>query len=79
MGLSVMLGALIPLSSFFFFEGISGIIPAIIITLTGLFLLGAFKSKYTNENWFGSGLEILIVGGLAAGAGYIIGNLFGGI
>ena len=79
MGLAVMLGALIPLSSFFFFEGISGIIPAIIITLTGLFLVGAFKSKYTNENWFKSGLEILIIGGLAAGAGYIIGSLFSGI
>jgi len=79
MGLSVMFGALIPLSSFFFFEGIAGIIPAIIITLTGLFLLGVFKSKYTNKPWLDSGLEILIIGGLAAGAGYFIGSLFGRI
>ncbi len=79
MGLSVIVGALIPLSSFFFFEGSAGIIPAIIVTLTGLFLLGAFKSNYTNKKWFGSGLEMLIVGGLAAGAGYIIGSMFSGI
>ena len=42
-------------------------------------MLGAFKSKYTNKNWFESGLEILIIGGLAAGAGYIIGSLFSGL
>jgi len=76
MGLSVMLGALIPLSSFFFFDGVSGIIPAIIVTLTGLFLVGAFKSTYTNKSWLTSGLEILFVGGIAAGAGYFIGSLF---
>lgn len=79
MGLSVIIGALIPLSSFFFFEGASGIVPAVGITLTGLFLLGALKSKYTDSKWFSSGLEMLIVGGLAASAGYIIGNMFGGI
>jgi len=77
MGFSVILGALIPLISFFFFEGVAGIIPAIIITLIGLFLLGAFKSKYTNKSWLNSGLEILLIGGLAAGAGYFIGSLFG--
>ncbi len=79
MGLSVIIGALIPLSSFFFFESTAGIVPAVIITLIGLFLLGVFKSNYTNNKWFGSGLEMLIVGGLAASAGYIIGTMFGGI
>ena len=79
MGISVMIGALLPLTSFFIFEGTSGIIPAIAFTLTGLFLLGVIKAEYTNKNWFKSGLEVLIIGGLAATAGYIVGNIFSGI
>ncbi|WP_040212637.1 VIT1/CCC1 transporter family protein [Clostridium polynesiense] len=49
---------------------------AIACFLTGatLFALGALKVKITEENWIKSGLEMLIVGGLAAGAAYIIGN-----
>ena len=40
-----------------------------------LFCLGALKVKITRRNWFKSGLEMLIVGGLAAAAAYAIGAL----
>lgn len=50
-----------------------------ILTSLTLFILGALKVKVTGKNWFKSGLEMLIVGGLAAGAAYGVGILLGGI
>ena len=76
MAFSVIVGAGIPLLAFLFWESKHGIIPAIGVTLIGLFVLGAFKSKFTMKNWFRSGFEIMIVGFIAATVGYLIGNLF---
>lgn len=50
-----------------------------ILTSLTLFVLGALKVKVTGKNWLISGLEMLIVGGLAAGAAYGIGILLSGI
>ncbi|MCT8975374.1 VIT1/CCC1 transporter family protein [Clostridium sp. CX1] len=50
-----------------------------ILTALTLFILGALKVKITGKNWIRSGLEMLIVGGLAAGAAYLIGALFSGL
>ena len=49
-----------------------------ILTFTTLFILGAVKTVVTKGNWFKSGLEMLIVGGLAAMAAYGIGVVLGG-
>ena len=76
MGISVIIGAAIPLSVFLFTESREGVIPAILITLLGLFVLGALKTKYTLRHWFRSGMEVLMVGCIAAGAGYVLGSVF---
>jgi VIT1/CCC1 family predicted Fe2+/Mn2+ transporter len=49
--------------------------------LTGLtlFTLGALKVRITTRNWFASGLEMLVVGGLAAAAAYGIGLALSGL
>jgi len=49
--------------------------------LTGatLFGLGAFKTSITGKSWFVSGLEMLLVGGIAAVAAYGMGLLLGGL
>ena len=49
--------------------------------LTGvtLFILGSLKYRFTLRNPFVSGLEMLIVGGLASGAAYLIGILLSGL
>lgn len=52
---------------------------SIILTSMTLFILGALKVKVTGKNWAKSGLEMLLVGGLAAGAAYAMGVLFSGI
>ncbi len=52
---------------------------ACILTGLTLFTLGALKVKVTGKEWFTAGLEMLIVGGLAATAAYGIGALLSGL
>ncbi|MEN6364401.1 MAG: VIT1/CCC1 transporter family protein [Rectinema sp.] len=52
---------------------------ACILTAATLFGLGAAKTRITGRNWFVSGLETLLVGGIAALAAYGMGALLGGI
>ncbi|MCX7023158.1 MAG: VIT1/CCC1 transporter family protein [Spirochaetes bacterium] len=52
---------------------------AVTLTACTLFALGAFKTRLTGKNWIVSGLETLVVGGLAASAAYLVGALLGGL
>jgi predicted membrane protein (TIGR00267 family) len=76
MGISVIIGAAIPLSAFLIWESTAGIIPAISVTLFGLFTLGAYKGKSVKKSPLRSGIEMALIGGIAAFAGFLIGNLF---
>ena len=76
MGVSVIIGATIPLSTFLIWESKAGIIPAICITLIGLFALGAYKGTSVKKSPLRSGLEMALIGGLAALVGFLIGNAF---
>lgn len=51
------------------------------LALSGLalFVLGAAKVFVTARNWFRSGIEMLAVGGLAAGVAYLVGFLLRGL
>ncbi len=50
-------------------------LTASILTGLTLFVLGALKTGLTGRRWFRSGLEMLVVGGAAAAAAYVIGYL----
>jgi VIT1/CCC1 family predicted Fe2+/Mn2+ transporter len=52
---------------------------ASLLTAITLFVLGALKVGITGRNWARSGLEMLLVGGIAALAAYAIGDLLGGL
>ncbi len=52
---------------------------ATVLTGITLFVLGSLRSYFTGKNWFVSGLEMLIVGGIAAGAAYLIGFALQGL
>jgi VIT1/CCC1 family predicted Fe2+/Mn2+ transporter len=54
-------------------------VVSIILSAAALFALGAAKVLITERNWFRSGLEMLAVGGLAAGVAYLIGYLLRGL
>jgi vacuolar iron transporter family protein len=52
---------------------------AALLTGVTLFALGSIKVRITGRNWFLSGLETLVIGGVAAAAAYGIGVLLGGL
>ncbi len=75
-GVSAIIGSLIPLVPFFFTPIGPAIYIAIVISALTLFVIGAVKARMTIGNWGRSGLEMMIIGTVAALAGYAIGFLF---
>ena len=58
----------------FFYSNISNAFGiSVVLTLLALFVLGSVKSRITDQNWLKSGVETLIIGGIAASAAYGIG------
>ena len=52
---------------------------ACVLTGITLFVLGAQKVRITGKNWLISGMETLIIGGVAASAAYLVGKLLSGV
>lgn len=52
---------------------------ACVLTGLTLFVLGAQKARVTKRSWIRSGVEMLIIGGIAAAAAYGIGALLQGL
>lgn len=75
-GVSYVVGGLIPLSPYFFVAtGIEGLRISAAITLVCLFIFGYFKSKMTGVNPWGGALRVMIIGALAAGCAFGIARL----
>ncbi|MCI0521128.1 MAG: VIT1/CCC1 transporter family protein [Chloroflexi bacterium] len=68
-----LLGLFLPISSGAAFPA------ALVLSGLALFGLGAAKVRVTHLNPWRSGLEMLVVGGLAAGVAYVVGALLKGI
>jgi VIT1/CCC1 family predicted Fe2+/Mn2+ transporter len=52
---------------------------SIVLSAAALFGLGAAKVMVTERSWIRSGLEMLLVGGLAAGVAFLVGYLLSGL
>ncbi len=74
---ATVVGSLIPLIPFFFLTVKMGIVVAMLISMLGLFVAGSLKAKLTIGSWKKSGVEMMIIGSLAALAGYGVGTLLG--
>ncbi len=75
-GLSYVIGGLIPLSAYFFTStSQQGLLYSTIITLICLVIFGLIKSKLTGQPLFRGALRVTIVGALAAGAAFAIAKL----
>lgn len=46
------------------------------LTMASFFGIGAVKSRWSLNPWWRSGLETLLIGGIAAGIAYFVGTLF---
>jgi len=76
-GLAAVFGGICPLAPFFLLPIGAASITAVVVTIVALFGAGVAKTRVTAGSWVRSGLEMAIVGGLAAAAGFAIGWLLG--
>ncbi len=78
-GLSYVLGGLIPLLPYFFLHQVNrALLYSIVITLFTLFVFGGFKGYFTGKKLFRAGLQTMMIGGLAASAAFGIAKLVTG-
>ena len=76
-GFSAIVGSLIPVIPFFFFPVKLSVILALTASALALFITGMAKAKLTFGSELRSGFEMLIIGMLAALAGYLVGYFAG--
>lgn len=76
-GISAVVGSLVPLAPFLFFGVGESIIYSLVLGTLVLFAVGAYKAKITVGKWWKSGIEMAAVGMVAALAGWIVGKLLG--
>lgn len=77
-GISYIIGGIIPLSPYFFTEHPhDGLLYSAGVTLISLFVFGYYKSKLTGQPLFKGALKVMAIGAIAATAAFGIAKLFG--
>ena len=78
-GLSYVVGGLVPLSPYFFIDTpLQALSISLVVTLLCLFVFGWFKSKLTGVHpWWGA-LRVMLIGAAAAGAAFGVAKLIEG-
>jgi vacuolar iron transporter family protein len=74
-GASYAIAAIVPLWPYFFFRMHGAMVLSILATGAALFALGMLKGRVARLSLLHSGLQVLAVGALSAGIGYLIGGL----
>jgi len=78
-GLSYIVGGIIPLSPYFFIaDSRMALYYSCGITMLCLFIFGYFKSKVTGQPAFAGALKVLVIGALAAAAAFGMAKLING-
>jgi vacuolar iron transporter family protein len=78
-GLSYVVGGLVPLSPYFFVdEPTTGLKFSAAVTLLCLFIFGWFKSKITGLHPFWGALRVTLIGAMAAAAAFGVAKIFEG-
>ena len=75
-GFAAVVGSFVPLTPFFFLSVTQSMPLSLLASLVVLFAVGAYKSKLTSGKWLRGGFELMIIGGVAALAGYLVGVFF---
>ncbi|MBI2885686.1 MAG: VIT1/CCC1 transporter family protein [Chloroflexi bacterium] len=75
MGLSFISGAVFPMLPYGFLPARAAVVPAIVLTLFVLFLVGVGKGMVLHRPSLRSGLEVVAVGTASAALGYVIGSM----
>ncbi|HEX6179896.1 MAG TPA: VIT1/CCC1 transporter family protein, partial [Chitinophagaceae bacterium] len=78
-GLSYVVGGLVPLLPYFFTDNaIEGLKYSSVITIICLFIFGYFKSKFTGVNPWAGATRVMLIGAVAAGCAFGIAKLIQG-
>jgi VIT1/CCC1 family predicted Fe2+/Mn2+ transporter len=76
-GISYIVGGLVPLSPYFFTsQPIEGLRFSVIVTLFCLFVFGWFKSKITGISPIWGALRVTLIGAMAAAAAFGVAKIF---
>jgi VIT1/CCC1 family predicted Fe2+/Mn2+ transporter len=76
-GVSYIIGGLIPLSGYFFTQTpYQGLVVSAVLTVICLFLFGYFKSKVTGQPLFKGALKVTLIGVIAAAAAFLVAKAF---
>jgi VIT1/CCC1 family predicted Fe2+/Mn2+ transporter len=75
-GLSYIVGGLVPLSPYMFIHNAqSALMISVIATLLALFIFGYIKGRFTGSTPFKSAWQTTLVGGLAAGIAFLVAKI----
>lgn len=78
-GLSYIVGGLVPLSPYFFVDTpTAGLKFSVVLTVMCLFIFGWFKSKVTGVPPFWGALRVTLIGAMAAAAAFGVAKIFEG-
>ena len=72
-GVSAIIGSLIPIVPFLFLPLTTSMLVSVLITALVLFIVGAYKAKIYIGNPGKSGLEMAVIGTVSALVGYLVG------
>ncbi len=76
-GVASIIGSIIPLVPFFFLSVMQSMYISVAICAAILFGVGVIKAKWFELDWKKAGLEMALIGTVAALIGYGIGKMFG--
>jgi VIT1/CCC1 family predicted Fe2+/Mn2+ transporter len=76
-GMSYIIGGLVPLSAYFFTSApLDGLKWSAATTVLCLFIFGYFKAKVTGQNPWQGAIRVMLIGSVAAAAAFFIASLF---
>ena len=71
-----VVGAVAPLLPYMMMENVlMALKVAVAVSLVALFIIGVGKTVLTKQPWLRSGAEVMLLGSLAAGVGFVIGKI----
>jgi VIT1/CCC1 family predicted Fe2+/Mn2+ transporter len=77
-GLSYIVGGFIPLSPYIIIPNLTmALVVSVIVTLIALLVFGYIKGRFTGTRPVRSGIQTMLVGGLAAGVAFLLARLIG--
>ncbi|MBI4144240.1 VIT1/CCC1 transporter family protein [Candidatus Woesearchaeota archaeon] len=74
-GISSLLGSILPIISFFALPVEQAMYSSVIIAIIVLFIIGSTKGILARQEWYKTGIEMAIIGTIAALAGFIVGEI----